>query len=66
MGLRPGPISSRQEIAERLHRLDLDIHRQNQIIRELERDGHPAVGAKTLLRLLEEARRALAEQMGSP
>src|SRR5438067_4204434 len=33
--------------------LQADIFRQKSIIQELERDGHPTVGARTLLRLLE-------------
>jgi hypothetical protein len=64
MGVRPGPISSREEIAERVQRLDLDILRQQKIIRELEDDCHPTKGAKILLRLMEEARGAMAEQIG--
>jgi hypothetical protein len=64
MSLRPGRIASREEIAERLQKLDLDIICQKRIVRELERDGHPAVGAKTLLTLLELARLALAAELG--
>jgi hypothetical protein len=66
MGLRPGKVTSGEEIAARLQQLDLDILRQKRIVSELERDQHPSMGAKTLLRLLEEARRILAEQMGPP
>lgn len=63
MGLRPGAVSSREEIATRLQNLDLDIARQRRIVYELERDQHPAVGANTLLRLLEDARRVLMEEL---
>jgi hypothetical protein len=48
---------------------EADIHRQEKVIAELQRDGHTAIGAATLLRLLENDlegyRKALAA-LGQP
>jgi hypothetical protein len=56
--------SGRLELASEVQRLDLDILRQQQIIKDLEKDGRSSLGARTMLRLLEESRRILLERLG--
>jgi hypothetical protein len=59
-----GPDTSRLELASKVLQLDLNILRQKTAIRDLEGEGHLASGAKVMLRILEESRRILLEELG--
>jgi hypothetical protein len=52
------------ELEVRFRSLDADVSRQRRIIKELEEDGHPSTGAKTVLRLLEQEQSAILDELG--
>lgn len=55
------PETVLQIVEQCVRETEAAIRRQEKIIEELRRDGHPAIGAKTLLRLFE---RDLKEYQG--
>lgn len=59
----PSRPETKDDIERRLRGISVAIARQREIIEDIEREGHTAAGAKTLLRLFQEERMALSQQL---
>ena len=52
------------ELEGKFRLLDDDLARQKRIVKDLESDGHSSVGARTVLRLMEQEQAAIIEELG--